>query len=109
MDRRQRGRWDGRVSIDLEDPSGIIFEAVGLNISTGGLCLIFPAAPAPTVGAIYGVSFRLPTLKEPVVNTIAVRWIDILRAQICGAAFLKGLRAREVFTLNELLALDRNH
>ena len=105
-ERRQHGRWDGRVLIDLEDPSGIIFEAVGLNVSAGGLCLIFPDAPTPHVGAEYDVSFQLPTLSGRVRNIIEIRWVDRTRTKLCGAAFLQGLRAFEVYTLNELIKLD---
>lgn len=106
-ERRKHSRWEGRVLVDLEDPSGIIFEAVGLNIGAGGMCLIFPDAPSPTVGAEYDVSFQLPTLDDRVHNAIEVRWVDPVRTKLCGAAFLEGLRAVEIYTLNELLKLDR--
>ena len=92
--------------VDLEDSSGIIFEAVGLNISPGGMCLIFPDAPAPAVGQTYGVAFLLPTLSTKVVNEIEVRWIDRVRSKLCGGVFVHGLRAREVYTIQELLKLD---
>lgn len=94
--------------IDLEDESGIIFEAVGLNFSAGGLCLIFPDAPSPSVGAEFNVSFQLPTLTDRVHNVIQIRWVDAIRTKLCGAAFLQGLRAIEVYTLNELIALDHD-
>lgn len=106
IERRRHGRWDGRVLVDLEDPSGIIFEAVGLNFSAGGLCLIFPDAPTPRVGAEFDVSFQLPTLPDRVRSVIQIRWVDAIRTKLCGAAFLQGLRAIEVYTLNELIKLD---
>jgi hypothetical protein len=105
-ERRQHGRWDGRILVDLGDPSGLIFEAVALNVSAGGMCLIFPDAPTPRVGAEYDVSFQLPTLPEKVHNAIEVRWIDSVRTKICGVTFVQGLRAIEVYTLNELIKLD---
>lgn len=89
--------------VDLEDPSGLIFEAVALNVSVGGMCMLFPMTP--TVGSRYGVVLELPKLSSPVVNEIEVRWTDPVRAKICGVVFLKGLRAIEVYTLNELMAV----
>ena len=106
-ERRKHERWDGNILIDLEDPSGLIFEAVGLNLSSGGLCLIFPDAPAPCVAAEYNISFQLPTLTAKVENVIEIRWVDTIRTKLCGAAFIHGLRAIEVYTLQELLALER--
>lgn len=105
-ERRKHGRWEGRVLVDLEDGSGIIFEAVALNVSIGGMCLIFPEAPAPEVGAVYGVSFRLPMLKTVVQNAIEICWVDRVRTKLCGATFVHGLRAAEAYTLKELLKLD---
>jgi hypothetical protein len=108
VERRRHRRWDGRVLVDLEDPSGIIFEAVGLNLSTGGMCLIFPDAPSPQVGAEYNVSFALPQLAERIENVIEIRWVDAVRTKLCGVAFVHGLRAKEVYTLNNLIALDQD-
>lgn len=105
-ERRQHPRWDGHLLIDLEDQSGLIFEAVGLNISFGGLCMIFPDAPVPSVGAVYGVTLRLPNLTKPIENAIEIRWVDRVRTKLCGAAFIRGLRAREVYYLQELIRLD---
>jgi len=107
-ERRQHPRWDGHLLVDLEDHSGLIFEAVGLNISTGGLCMIFPDAPAPAHGAVYGVTLRLPNLVEPIENAVEIRWVDRVRTKLCGAAFIRGLRAREVYCLQELLSLDKS-
>lgn len=105
-ERRKHERWDGRILIDLEDPGDAPFEAVGLNMSLGGLCLIFPDAPSPVVGAEYNVSFHLPGLADTVENVIVIRWVDTIRSNLCGAAFIHGLRAIEVYTLNKLLALE---
>jgi len=105
-ERRAYLRWDGHLLVDLEDTSGIIFEAVGLNIGPGGMCLIFPDAPPPYVGASYGVSFQLPTLNEKIKNAVEVRWVDRVRQKLCGCTFIRGLRAREVYAIQELIKLD---
>lgn len=107
-DRRQHPRWEGHILIDLEDHSGLIFEAVGLNISMGGLCMIFPDAPPPHYGAVYGISFILPTLTERVENAVEIRWVDRVRTKLCGGTFVRGLRAREVYAINELIKLDKS-
>lgn len=105
LERRKHDRWDGHILVDLEDPSGLIFESVGMNLSIGGMCLVFPDAPAPHVGAQYKITFRLSNLDAPIENTIEVRWVDAVRTKICGVAFLDGLRAIEVYALNELISL----
>lgn len=101
-ERRQYPRWEGPLLVDLEDSSGFIFEAVGLNLSTGGLCLIFPDIPNPLVGAIYGVSFQIPGMTHRAQNRIEIRWVDRIRTKICGVSFVQGLRAQEVYAIHEL-------
>jgi len=103
MERRQHPRWDGNLNVHLTDPSGLIVEAVGLNVSMGGLCLIFPHATTPQVDQVYAVSFKLPNLADLVENEVRICWIDTIRDRLCGGAFIQGLRAREVVALQELL------
>lgn len=105
-ERRKQPRWEGNILVELEDPSGILFEVVGLNVSTGGLCMIFPDAPEPLVGAVYSVRFRLPNMNEPIDNAVEIRWIDGVRKKLCGGAFVRGMRAREVYSLGKLIELE---
>lgn len=103
-ERREHARWEGHFLVELEgDPEHRSFEAVGLNVSTGGLCLIFPDEPAPQVGDVYGVIFRLPNMNEDVENAVVIRWVDRERSKVCGGAFVRGLRAREAHAIGELL------
>lgn len=107
MERRKDHRWDGRLLVDIEDDSELVFEVVGLNLSLGGMCMIFPDAPPPKVGSLYRVSFRLPTLVVPLDNEVKVCWIDTIRTKLCGVSFIHGFRAREVYAWNELISLGR--
>ena len=102
-ERRKYTRWEGHFLVELEAGGNTLsFEAVGMNISSGGMCLVFPDTPPPVVGDCYGVTLRLPNLNEDIENAIIIRWVDAERSKMCGGAFVRGLRAREVHAINEL-------
>lgn len=101
-DRRKNPRWESHLLVELENRD-VVFEAVGINFSTGGLCLFFPDSPAPQIGDTYGLKFRFPNLNESVENAVEIRWVDKKRKKLCGGSFVRGLRAREVYALQQLI------
>lgn len=89
--------------MSLTDPSGLIFEGLVLDISSGGLGLLLPDEHPPAWRDKYDVELVLPGLQQPLINQVEVRWVDTIRHRICGTAFLTGLKAREVKALQELM------
>jgi hypothetical protein len=87
----------------LTDESGLIFEGLVLDISSGGLGLLFPDNHLPTWKDKYKVELELPGLKQPLINNVEVRWVDIIRPRICGTAFLSGIHPLEVIAIQDLL------
>jgi hypothetical protein len=83
------------------DRGGDTFSALSMNISTGGLMLDM-GERAPTVGDEFGVSFEIPGLDEAVSAPVVVRWADAVRNNLVGVEFTTGLRAREVYAIQQL-------
>ena len=75
-------------------------QATGVNVSTGGMRLIFDPELTPTYHEQYTLEFTLPGVDEPTVVKGIVRWVDRIRTNECGVAFTTGLRAIEVWALN---------
>ena len=80
---------------------GDTFPAVSINVSTGGL-LIDCGAITPTVADRLVLEFSIPGLEEPVRTSVVVRWADTVRPNLIGVEFTTGLRAREVYAIQQL-------
>lgn len=74
---------------------GVKRDATMINLSLGG-ALVDSGMKHP-MGSRMNISFRLPTMEEPVEIGATVRWSD---AKGVGIQF-DGLRARDVWALNE--------
>ena len=83
------------------DRGGDQFGAVSVNISTGGLMLDL-GDRFPDVGDEFGLSFSIPGLEDPVTAPVVVRWADAVRNNLVGVEFTTGLRAREVYAIQQL-------
>ena len=58
----------------------------------------------PPVGDQFALTFSIPGLEEAVHAPVVVRWADVVRSNLVGVEFTKGLRAREVYAIKQLKA-----
>ena len=80
------------VSIEHEGETGTYSM---VNLSLGGALIVYPQRLP--LGIHLDISFRMPTLDEPIKTKAQVRWSS---DEALGVQF-DGLRAREVWSLNE--------
>ncbi|HEY0252688.1 MAG TPA: PilZ domain-containing protein, partial [Kofleriaceae bacterium] len=81
---------DGQLKIDGQTkPCNVV------NLSLGGA--LFQVTPKLSMGQRLEISFRVPTMEEPIEVGATVRWSD---EQATGIQF-DGLRARDVWALNK--------
>ena len=74
----------------------VLYECLLLNLSLGGA--LISAIPPVTIDRKVRLAFHVPALAEAIETDAVVRWID---HEGVGLQF-GGLRAREVWALNEL-------
>ena len=77
------------------------FPAVSVNVSTGGV-LLDCGVIMPGVAERLELKFSIPGLDEPVTTHAVVRWADTVRPNLVGVEFTTGLRAREVYAIQQL-------
>lgn len=80
---------------------GETFSAVSINVSTGG-ALLDCGVIMPSVEDLLVLKFSIPGLDEPVSTKVVVRWADTVRPNLIGVEFTTGLRAREVYAIQQL-------
>lgn len=76
LDHRHHARVDYEASVDFESEDRF-FTGFVRNVSNGGLFIA--AGSCPAVGSKVVVSFRIPTLPEPIVAEALVRWVRPFR------------------------------
>lgn len=101
MERRAHERIDFGGEVELER-DGAKFEAVSKDIAAGGMCLVFGEAAPFMVGDQVTVRFHLPALSAPTEIPAIVRWVGGPDRAAGGLEFTHGLRAREVWAINQL-------
>lgn len=102
MERRRYKRYALTVPVIVTDKGGFQAKAAGVNVSAGGMRLIFDPEMTPQHGELYKLEFTLPGRDQPVVVESIVRWVDRIMSHECGVAFTTGLRAIDVWALNQL-------
>jgi len=102
MERRAYSRYATGVEVVVTHTSGLRVEATGVNLSGGGMRLIFGTDMVPVVDEEYEVVFTIPGCTSPTINRVVVRWTDRIRPYECGVQFLAGLRAIEMFAVINL-------
>jgi Tfp pilus assembly protein PilZ len=93
-DNRTSTRHDVSLAAQLTI-DGILGDCTVLNLSLGGA--LIGSQTRHAMGQRVHISFKVPTIDEPIAVSATVRWID--RTGI-GLQF-DGLRARDVWALNE--------
>lgn len=96
--RRAQQRYDIQIPVEMTH-EGQTFSTVTRNMSLGGLFLNLDA-PIP-FGAVVRVKFALPELDAPVDVDAHVRWVQ---PEVGIGVQYAGLRAREVWALQQLFA-----
>jgi hypothetical protein len=91
--RRTSTRYDVTIPSKLTI-NGTPMDATMTNLSLGGALI---AGTKQAMGQRVHISFRVPTLAQPIEIGAVVRWTD---AKGIGIQF-DGLRAQEVWALNE--------
>lgn len=69
--------------------------------------MVFPDRPLPRVGACFAAQIALPNLSSPLENMVTIAWVNRTNTKMCGGAFVRGLRAKETYAIEELLKLSR--
>jgi hypothetical protein len=80
-------------------------EFVGMtdNFSLGGVCLRLGVSPPFRTGDRLRVSFRIPSLDQPLSADAVVRWRNAADPSIIGVQFVTGFRAKETYALGRYL------
>ncbi|MEE9384027.1 MAG: PilZ domain-containing protein [Nannocystaceae bacterium] len=100
-ERRKSQRYAINFAVEISS-SGRGLECAGADLSLGGLRLVVSDPPVLAVGDRVEVSFRLPALEQIVRVGAIVRWVDREDDRNCGLQFTAGLRAREVWAINQI-------
>lgn len=103
MERRAHERIDftGEVEVVHDDQ---VYEALSTDIAAGGMRVVFGGTAPVRVGDVITVRFRLPALPAPSEAATIVRWVGGPDNAAAGLQFSEGLRAREVWAVNQLKA-----
>jgi uncharacterized protein (TIGR02266 family) len=96
--RRAQQRFDIEIPVELTS-EGQTYSTVTRNISLGGMFMTLDV-PIP-FGAVVRVKFSLPELDAPVEVDAHVRWVQ---PDVGIGVQYAGLRAREVWALQRLIA-----
>jgi hypothetical protein len=101
MERRAHDRmdFDGEVAVTCGDRS---LDALSKDIAAGGMRIVFGEGPQLAVGDRIHVRFHLPGLPAPTEAKAIVRWLAGPNGVAVGIQFAEGLRAREVWAINQL-------
>lgn len=70
-----------------------------LQLSLGGVRMLFAEEAVPSVGQIYELEFCLPGQSEDLKIQAVIRWVDYLSTGLAGLSFLRGLTAKEALAV----------
>jgi c-di-GMP-binding flagellar brake protein YcgR len=101
LERRAHERIDFSGEVEVEH-AGETHEALSTDIAAGGMRVVFGDTAPVKVGDEITTRFRLPALDSTSEATAIVRWVGGPGNAAAGLQFNQGLRAREVWALNQL-------
>lgn len=105
-DQRSSGRHETDIGLQLKSAGAAASVACRCeNIGVGGLRVRLPPEAALSefvIGASVDVACMIPGLDVVTELSAVVRWVDRANERVIGLAFATGLRAREVWAINQL-------
>lgn len=101
-EKRQTARYVVEQPVEIVR-DGATVKGTSINMSLGGLCMRAELSPPVRVGDRVRLSFRVPSLEQPIEVDATVRWRNEVDIAMIGVQFSTGLRAKQTFALGRYL------